>query len=538
MLVGGYRSRIDDSVQPFGIVLPAGFQAENSKPHRVDVWLHGRGDTKTEIAFLTERRNKAGQYTPAETVVLHPFGRHCNAFKFAGETDVYESISHLEALLPVDHQKLAIRGFSMGGAGCWHFAVHDPGNWFAANPGAGFVDTIVYQRWQGKMPYRLSETRSKLMKWYDVLPWVGNLQNTRTVAYSGEIDKQKQAADRVVAQADKLGMKIDYVIGEGMGHKIDPKSGERIEKIIDQWAGAIVEPPRERIDFTTYTLRYHQVDWLSVTGLVEHWNAGKVRAEIKGPTDIEITTDGVTRLKLDFRESGWPGSRRNANVTIDGEKLLAEDWGEASGLQIEFEKKGQWRVVEVIDSGRRKRPGMQGPIDDAFCDRFLFVAPTRPASHGVVQRWIDQEFTYAKDRWRELMRGDIRVTNDNEVTAEDIESNHLICFGDFSSNQYLRSIAPQLPIKWTRQQLTLGSREFDPAIHAAVFCFPNPKNPSKYVVVNSGMTFREFSNVSNSRQIAMLPDWAVLNVSEKSDGIFPATVVSDGFFDEKWELRP
>jgi len=31
-----------------------------------------------------------------------------------------------------------VRGFSMGGAACWNFAVHYPGLWAAAAPGALF----------------------------------------------------------------------------------------------------------------------------------------------------------------------------------------------------------------------------------------------------------------------------------------------------------------------------------------------------------------------------------------------------------------
>jgi hypothetical protein len=50
------------------------------------------------------------------------------------------------------------------------------------------------------------------------------------------------------------------------------------------------------------------------------------------------------------------------------------------------------------------------------------------------------------------------------------------------------------------------------------------------------MTYREFSNNSNSRQIAMLPDWAVLNVSERDDTIFAGKVIDKGFFDERWRL--
>ena len=136
------------------------------------------------------------------------------------------------------------------------------------------------------------------------------------------------------------------------------------------------------------------------------------------------------------------------------------------------------------------------------------------------------------------MRGDVRVVTDAQVTAEQIKSCHLICFGDFTSNRYLHSVASHFPIRWTREELKIGSRAFDPSIHAPVFCFPNPRNPERYVVVNSGMTFREFSNVSNSRQIAMLPDWAVMDVQVEDDSIFPGKIVADGFFDEQWKLKP
>ena len=136
------------------------------------------------------------------------------------------------------------------------------------------------------------------------------------------------------------------------------------------------------------------------------------------------------------------------------------------------------------------------------------------------------------------MRGEVRVVSDTDVTADHIKDCHLICFGDFGSNRYLHSVAPHLPIRWTHDELKVGDRSFDPNVHAPAFCFPNPRNPERYVVVNSGMTFREFSNVSNSRQIAMLPDWAVMDVRADNDSIFPGKVLSDGFFDEQWNLKP
>jgi dienelactone hydrolase len=539
LVVGGFVSRIDDSVQPYGLVVPISYRGENIPPHRMDVWLHGRGDDKVELSFLKERMTKLGEYTPDETIVLHPFGRHCNAFKFAGETDVYEAISHVKSFLNIDSNKISIRGFSMGGAGCWHLGVHNPGQWFAVNPGAGFVDTIVYQGWKENPPYAMSDAQKRLLMWYDVLPWVANLRNTNVLAYSGELDKQKQAADQVQAEADRLSVPMQHVIGAGMGHKIDKPSATKIDAVLADWAKERPKPPKSTIDFMTYTLRYPQSDWVRITGMKKHWEPSRVQATIEDER-IQIKTEAVTSLELDFGDS-W--ETYAVTMRIDGNSLTPRDDSEKAGFQCCLVHDGErWTVVNRLeaakgdDAGVQKRPGLQGPIDDAFCDRFLFVIPSRPAAHGAAQRWIDRELRYAQERWKQLMRGEVRVVQDTTLTEEQIATSNLICFGDFTSNRYLAGIAHALPIRWDRENLQVGSKSFDPSKHVAVFCYPNPANPNRYVVVNSGMTFRDFSNTSNSRQIAMLPDWAIMDVQSKDNHIIAGEVVDEGFFDEQWQL--
>lgn len=537
LLVGGFVSEIDGSIQPYGVVIPAGFDRNKAGQNRLDVWLHGRGDTKTEVPFLLERMTKPGQYTPPGTIVLHPFGRHCNAFKFAGETDVYESIERLGSLVPIDQTRVAIRGFSMGGAGCWHLAAHDPARWFAANPGAGFVDTIVYQGWQDGTPFELNDTQQKLLNWYDVLPWTSNFRNTNLIAYSGEIDKQRQAADRVKQESDRLGLQWPYTIGPQMGHKIDPVSAAAIDTQISDWASNVTGRVRRQIDFVTYTLRYARADWLTVTGMQSHWQPARVRATITGDRNVSMMTSGVTHLELDFADTGWPQSGDRLEIVIDGESVTAFDDEPGPGVHVSLVHTDGWQVDPRDSWQQRKRPGMQGPIDDALTSKFVFVVPSRPARNGVANRWINRELEFAQRRWREIMRGDVTVVQDIDVTDEQIATCHLICFGDFASNRFLARVAANLPIQWTRDKVRVGHAEYPAATHVPVFCFPNPANPLRYLVVNSGMTFRKFSNTSNSRQIAMLPDWAVLDVKQDYDeGMFPGKVVDQGFFSEDWTL--
>ena len=141
LIIGGYESKIDGSYQPYGLELPVGLDRSDARPRRLDLWFHGRGETLSEVAFLSKQRDVAGQYTPADTIMLHPYGRYSNAFKFAGEIDVLEVLEYVRSRLPVDPDRISVRGFSMGGAGCWQFATHYADRWFAANPGAGFSET-------------------------------------------------------------------------------------------------------------------------------------------------------------------------------------------------------------------------------------------------------------------------------------------------------------------------------------------------------------------------------------------------------------
>ena len=141
LVVRGYVSKIDGSVQPYGLVIPESYPENGPEKFRLDLWFHGRNEDLNEVNFLDRKRTDRGQFTPPDTIVLHPYGRYCNAFKFAGEVDVYEALDDVRKRYRIDDDRTFVRGFSMGGAATWHFAVHDASRWCGANPGAGFSET-------------------------------------------------------------------------------------------------------------------------------------------------------------------------------------------------------------------------------------------------------------------------------------------------------------------------------------------------------------------------------------------------------------
>jgi pimeloyl-ACP methyl ester carboxylesterase len=322
LLVRGYRSHIDDSVIPYGVDVPKNFNPNRRGQMRLDIWLHGRNNILSEVRFLTERLKRSSQFRPGNTIVLHPYGRFCNAYKFAGEVDVLESLDHVKTQYPIDDLRITMRGFSMGGAGTWHLGAHYAGQWAAVTLGAGFVDTAIYQNIFTKEP-RPTWWEQKLWRLYDVPPIAANFHNTTTVAYSGEIDKQKQATDLMAAAFKKEGMKMTHIIGPKTGHKYEPKAKIEVAKQIDAAALKGQEPFGETIRLTTYSLRNNRIKWVNIHGLKEHWKEARVVAKYLGNQKYRVTTKNITAFILGRPETADQQASA-CSVVLDGQKITLE----------------------------------------------------------------------------------------------------------------------------------------------------------------------------------------------------------------------
>ena len=535
LVVRGYTSKIDGSVQPYGLVVPDEYDFKGTKKHRLDFWWHGRYEDKLELQFIAERQKNKGEFTPPGAIVVHPFGRFSNANKFAGEVDTFEVLDHVKKHYRIDTDRIVARGFSMGGAACWQYAVHYPTLWAAAAPGAGFAETKEFLGNFQNEKVKPEWWEEKLWRMYDATEYAGNLFNLPTVAYSGENDKQKQAADIMVKYAKAAGVEFPHVIGKGAGHNYTPEAKKEINEKID----AVVEKGRvklpEKFRFTTYTLRYNEGPGVIITGLEKHWEKATVDGE-RSSNKVKLTTKNVTDLGVFFKAD----TKADSVIVVDGDEIVQPKWPEG-GTQIsgvEFgvpitRKNGKW--VKPEGPGDRdwlkappfvKARGMQGPIDDAFMDAFLMVRPTGRPMNDAIGKWTETEMKHAVKHWRQQFRGDAPIKDDKDVTDDDIRNNNLILWGDPKSNAILAKIADKLPLA-----------EFgDTTVTACIY--PNPLNPAKYVVLNSGFTYREYDYLNNARQTPKLPDWAIVDLKTPPDSRGPGKIVAADFFGEAWELRP
>lgn len=539
LVVRGYRSKIDGSIQPYGMVIPESY---SGAPTRLDVWCHGRGETLSEMSFIDQRRKQVGNIAPANAMVIHPYGRYCCANKFAGEIDLLEAMDHAKKFYNIDADRVIMRGFSMGGAAAWQFGVNYTDKWCAVNPGAGFAETPEFLKvFQTEDVSTIPAYEKTLWHWYNATDSAVNLFNSPTIAYSGEIDKQKQAADIMEKHLNAENIEMVHIIGPQTAHKIHPDSLVEIERRLAEISSLGRDRTPKEIYFTTWFLRYHKMHWITVDGLGQSWERARVHARITGEKEVTVETENVTALSIDMEPGHCTFNVREApTVKIDGKALTVNKPKSDRSWQVHLRKQnGQWaQVASAQEEGKlAKSHGLSGPIDDAFMDSFLYVKPSGAAINEKVGAWTKAEMERASFEWRRQFRGDAPAKADKDITDADIAANNLILWGDPQSNTVLAKIIDKLPIQWTKDKLVANGKTYDVNTHAPVLVYPNPLNPKRYVVINSSFTYREYDYLNNARQVAKLPDWAIIDLTPPKSTRAPGGVPDAGFFNDAWQWK-
>jgi predicted esterase len=530
----GFYSEIDGSAQPYAVEVPEGLKwGAGEKAVPMWIWLHGRGDTATDLHFIAGKlgATKPGQFQPKGTIVIHPFGRYCNGWKSAGETDVFEARDDAVARFNVDGDRIALAGFSMGGAGAWHLGAHFADQWACVHAGAGFVDVKRYQKLTPeKMPPVYEQT---LWGVYDVPGYARNFFNVPLVVYSGEQDSQRDAAAYMEEVLAGEGLKMTHHIGPGMGHKYHPEVIQVVQAEIEAAVAKGREAMPKQVVLQTRTLGYSKLFWVQLLSQEKAWEDTRIEAELgeKGMLRVVTKNVGAFEVSPSFAVSG---------VVVDGAVFGPKERAFVKGDD------GRWRVRTDEEMKEwtmwRKREGQSGPIEEPLKRSFVVVLPEGDSASVEVTKWVNAESQHFIKRWRGLMRGEVRVKKAAEVTAEDMVKHTLVLWGDAKSNPLVAKVlgagsTKKLPMTWDEKVLRLGEVEVDGATHVPVMVRPNPMEPRGTVILNSGLTFREAHDKTNSLQNPKLPDWAVLEVTGAPDAERAGRVVGAGFFGEGWGVE-
>jgi pimeloyl-ACP methyl ester carboxylesterase len=528
-----YTSEMDGAVLPYGVTLPENY--DPSKPARLYVWLHGRQNTTTESEFIYSFLNRRSGTNVADQgqIQLDCFGRINGAgWHWAGEKDIFESIAAIKKRFNIDDKRIILRGFSQGGEGAWHISLHYPDRFAAAEIGAGTVSRTAQQHPEFK-PYQLATLRI----WENISEWALNIYNLPLAGHDGENDPgQLESSLRARAQLEKEGFPSvgdpDYLRSQGApglwmvskatGHGTSPLVRQRLDAFLKEYGDKGQSSP-DHIRFLTYTTRYNRDYWVSLDELAQQYERAEVDAQrTNDGTIYDIKTKNLTRLVLRETEHAQ-------EIKIDDQTLKIK-----AGPEITLVRNGStWKVIKNgAESGLHKTHALQGPIDDAFLDPFLLVRPTGKPWNEEINQQALRTMAHFDLMWGKYFRGHPFVKDDTDVTEADMAKYHVILFGDPGSNKLIAKMNGKLPFKWTKQSVTLGGQTFAANENYPAMIYPNPLNPSKYVVLNTGLTFDD-RGYNADYGTPMWGDYAIVKV--KPDAAAP-DLVTGGLFDEHWQV--
>ena len=463
--IHGYYSALDGSVQPYAVNIPESY--DGTKPVRLYVWMHGRSNKNPEYQFLYSQPTQGPAKPPVADygqITLDLYGRwNGSAYHYAGEADVFEALAAVEKRYKIDTKRIVLRGFSMGGAGAWNIALHNPDRWVAAEIGAGTWSN------RASLPGLPAYQLATLHIWENMEQWALNVFNLPLAGHDGDHDTQVpslppppagtanrgqlESSLRTKAQLVKEGFELEgdpdfqrvkgtpaiFLISKDTGHGTSPLVRERLDAFLKEWGDRGQSSPGH-IRFVTYTTRYNRDYWVTVDGLEKHYERAEIDAQRgEGGRRYEIKTRNITRLTL--RETD-----QAHELQIDGKRIAVKPSKETV---LEKTAAG-WSVAHNRPTGLVKTHALQGPIDDAFLDPFILVRPTGKPWNEAVNNQALHSLTRFDRLYAKLFRAHPRIVDDNDLTAEDIAKYHVVLFGDPGSNRWIAKVTAKLPIQWTQ----------------------------------------------------------------------------------------
>jgi len=235
------------------------------------------------------------------------------------------------------------------------------------------------------------------------------------------------------------------------------------------------DPHPKRVRFSTDRYRYNQAYWVRLD-LLTPGEPARIDAAFTDADRLTVTTSGVDAftLLLSSHPSRRPG--QPLEVDVDGGKVTAPAGETASFLR----RDGVWSAEEYKAPASAKRPGLEGPMSEAFAGRHVYVFGTAgeptPEELDIRRRVAEEAANWSVYRgpfWGRVMVFP-RVAADSDVRPSDLEEANLVLFGTRETNSLIERFADRLPMHLDDGGTDLG----------LAYLFPVG---DRYVLINSGL---------------------------------------------------
>jgi dienelactone hydrolase len=459
---------------------------------------------------------------------VEPHGRGNVEWREAGEDDVRRCLSEAQNQLGADPDRTYLTGLSMGGAGTWSIASHNPGLFAAIAPVFGGWD----YRLVGRGGWNDAEATLPVERWHQEnqssFTGVESLNATPILVTHGDEDRSVPVIHSryIVSMLARWGYDISYDEIPGRGHE-ELYARDRIVP----WLLAHRRPAPPRVArVRAMSLRDANAYWLQVMEYERPLEAIEARAEALEPGVIRLDTRNVAAVTLTLPEA-LRGPGPEARLIWNGREQR---------LTIYRDGLVEARLAPA-PRGDRKGPFSPGGMSDIFRTPFAIVHGPGAAERAAAER--------IAAIWRGSQHVDPRLVLDSETGLDSLRGFSILLVGGPRENALTRELAASLPMRVDPGGVTLLGRRFAAPDSVGQMIRPRPDMPGNYLLLvaaasPAAMARWDANSLFNAPygSPAQPLDWAVGAVTggpALRPGLDPSrNWVASGVFGADWRLDP
>lgn len=515
-----HRSSLDGRPQSFWLHVPSGFVPGTQKRYPLVLALHGYNGSPQGIieAFLDSKSRSAK--AEVDGFVVAPEAHGNTFYRGPGEYEAMSVLRLVRETFPIDEARISVTGVSMGGTGAAQLALRYSDTFAAAAPFCGYHSYFIRRDTRDR---QLRDWERGRMHHWSTSSWAANGRHLPLFVAHGTQDHPLENSKVLIRAYRQLGFSVQEEWPD-IGHFVWTISyrGARMWR----WLTSHTRPERpDHFNIYTDALRYGARYWAAIERLERYGMPASLEVERRSAGRIEVRTANVQRFRLDPQPHG------PVEVVVDGQQL---DF--APGAAVQLARSASWQASGHVDEASQfvKRAGSEGPIRDAFLGPVAFVYGTLSASSWRANREVAERF----GRYHQGVTLDYPVLADRDVTPELIRRSSLVLVGNARDHLILGRLNERLPARHVSSGLQFGGEVYRGEDLGAVYIYPNPEAPERYIVVITGS---EVGGILRALSLPrLLPDFVVYDVGLRAAAgeqlLGSASVLRAGYFTHEWQV--
>jgi hypothetical protein len=315
-----------------------------------------------------------------------------------------------------------------------------------------------------------------------VTPWSGlhlaeNSSNTRFYYYHGLTDGGPMRPEFVrefSRRMQELGVPNNETWLDA-GHDIlnmAMRHGRRFDQLT-----APRDPRPAEVRMVSGDYRAARQHWIEITRFAQFNTLGRARGRVNERA-LTLTTENVSALRLHVSDMPFTGEVRDeVTLTVDGHEVYRGP-REALGTHLQLARVGgTWRtgLLPHVAGRLEKRPGLSGPVGDAYFGRIVHV-------YGTQREGSTADLRAAAERGSRgflLWGWDIRqeVIPDTDAGQPQYRDATLMLYGAPGENAVLDAMADRLPIRMDGAAVVVGQQRYAGPRRGRALHLPEPRPP-------------------------------------------------------------